>query len=192
MLALAVTFIILWGAIVAGRIARFGQRALDEPPAPASAIVVLGAGVDGHEPSPIFEARLRHGVELYRQGLAPYLLLTGGLGTEKKAAESEVGKTYAMAAGVPESAILIETVSETTFQNLQETDRLLDENGLDRKIILVSDPYHLQRAVVMAKRLKLEPQVSATPTTQFCTWKTRLPFLMRETYFLHHFLLFRQ
>lgn len=183
---------LVWIAFVAGRIAKFGGEALHSEPAPASAIVVLGAGVEGDRPSPIFEARLRHGIELHRRGLAPWLILTGGFGSEKRAAEAEVGRVYALAAGVPDSAILIETVSRTTFQNLKETDRLLDEHGLDRDLIIVSDPYHLRRAAMMASRLNLEVQSSATPSTQFRSWQTRLPFLLRETYFLHHFVVFRQ
>ncbi len=190
------TFVIVagmgWTGFVAWRIANFGAEALEREPEPAAAIVVLGAGVDGDQPSPIFEARLRHGVDLYRRGLAPWLILTGGFGSEKRAAEAEVGRAYALAAGVPESAILIETVSRTTFQNFQETDRLLDEHGLGRKLIVVSDPYHLRRSAMMASRLNLEVQSSATPSTQFRSWQTRLPFLLRETYFLHHFVVFRQ
>ena len=181
-----------WAGFIAWRIARFGNEALVAEPEPAAAIVVLGAGVEGEEPSPIFEARLRHGVDLHQRGLAPFLILTGGFGTETQASEAEVGKSYALAAGVPESAILIETVSKTTLQNLKETDRLLDENDLGRDLILVSDPYHLLRATRMAKSLGLETVASATPSTQFRTWQTKVPFLARETYFVHHHVVFRQ
>lgn len=181
-----------WTAFVAWRIAKFGEESLRAEPESATAILVLGAGVEGNQPSPIFEARLSHAVELHRRGLAPWLILTGGFGNEDQASESEIGKQYALAAGVPESSILIETVSRTTFQNLKETDRLLDEHGLGRDLIVVSDPYHLRRALMMAKRLQWDAQASATPTTRFRSWQTRLPFLLRETYFLHHFVVFRQ
>ncbi len=181
-----------WIAFVAWRIAKFGGEALQSEPEPASAIVVLGAGIEGDRPSPIFEARLRHGIELHRQGLAPWLILTGGFGSDKRAAEAEVGREYALAAGVPDSAILIETHSRTTLQNLKETDRLLDEHGLDRELIVVSDPYHLFRASRMAESLGLKTQASATPSTQFRSWQTKLPFLARETYFVHHHFFFRQ
>lgn len=181
-----------WAAFVAWRISKFGNEALAAEPQPAAAIVVLGAGVEGNDPSPIFEARLRHGVDLHQRGLAPFLILTGGFGSETQASEAEVGKRYTLAAGVPESAILIETVSKTTLQNLKETDRLLDENDLGRNLIIVSDPYHLFRATRMAKSLGLKTMASATPSTQFRTWRTKVPFLARETYFVHHHAVFRQ
>ena len=162
------------------------------PVRPVAAIVVLGAGIDGDRPSPVFEARIRHGIELYREGYAPLIVFTGGHGSKERRAEAEVARNYAISAGVPEAAILMETKSKTTLQNLEEAGRVLDAHGVDRQILIVSDPYHLLRAMWMAHRLGFAVFVSGTPYTEFRSWKTKGPFLLREIYFLHHYAVFRQ
>lgn len=179
---------LFWALAVAGKVVQFGG--IDQATAPVSAIVVLGAGVEKDRPSPVFEARIRHGIDLYRRGLAPVIVFTGGLGAGEKANESEVARAYALADGLPAGAILTETRSETTRQNLEEAGRVMDAAGLERRIILVSDPYHLLRASWMAKRLGFAVFTSPTPHTRFETWETKIPFLLREVYFLHHFAVF--
>ena len=157
---------------------------------PTEAIVVLGAGVEIDRPSPVFEARLRHAVDLYQAGSAPLLVFTGGIGTGDRLSEGEVGRQYALAAGVPPSAIRLETRSRTTYQNLEEAKRILDAEGIPRSIRIVSDPDHLLRATWMAHRLGLGAFHEATPHSRYRSWRTRLPFVAREVYFLHHFALF--
>lgn len=180
--------VIGWVALVAWMVETFGHSL--HFGRPTAALVVLGAGVDFDQPSPVFEARLRHAVALFHEGSAPYLILTGGTGEGDRLSEAEVGRDYALAAGVPPDAILIETRSRTTFQNLEETRRLLDDRGIVRSIRIVSDPPHLLRATWMAHRLGLGSFHEPTPFTRYQSWRTRLPFILREVYFLHHFALF--
>ena len=121
---------------------RFGQveRARKSP-----VIVVLGARVspDGTA-SAALRARVEKAVELYRQGLAPRLLFSGGVGTYPPA-EANAARAVALRLGVPESDCLIETDSHSTQENARFSARLLRTLGA-REAIVVSDPYHLLRA----------------------------------------------
>jgi len=156
--------------------------------APSDAIVVLGAAVGRNGPTPVFAARLDHGVALYKEGIAPKLVLTGGVGDGMLLSEAEVGRTYVVKQGVPASDVLIETRSRTTRENLSEAWAVMRSNGLETAV-LVSDPYHLRRAAEMAEDLDMVVLTSPTPTTAYRSWRTKLPFLAREVYFSHHYLL---
>lgn len=180
----ALSLRIIW---VGGYILAAGAR---DSASEADAIIVLGASIlrDG-EPSPVFAARLDHGIALYRQQIAPLLVMTGGVGEGAQLSESEVGRRYAIARKVPASAIAIEEISRTTRQNLVEAARILQERRAGDRVVLVSDPYHLYRAGQMAEDLGLQPLLSPTPHTRYRSVKTKLPFLLRELYFVHHYAL---
>ena len=149
--------------------------------------IVLGAAAYHTRPSPVFEERIRHAIDLYDRGLVKNIVFTGGFGVGAPHAESEVGRDYALRHGVPAQAIRIETVSRTTFENLKEARRVMRKNGLSTAI-LVSDPYHLKRAATMAHDLGINAVTSPTPTSRFRSWHARLLFLARETYFYHRYL----
>ncbi len=144
--------------------------------------IVLGAAVSNDRPTPVFQARLNHGIALHQQDVVEYLLFTGGIGAGDTQAESEVGATYAETQGVPAGDILIETTSKTTPQNLAEAQALMSASGLETAVI-VSDPLHLHRSQLIANALGMEAVTSATPTTRYRSWQTKLPFLLREIYF---------
>lgn len=172
----------LWLAGVAGYILWVGER---DQAAPADAIVVLGAAAYDAQPSPVFEARIEHGLALYREGYAKTLIFTGGYGGSRaRFSESQVARRYALRNGIPESAILIEARSRTTYDNLVEARRLMFEHNL-RRVIVVSDPLHMARALRLSRELGIDALGSPTPSTRFRSWRTRLEFLARETYFFH-------
>ncbi|MEZ0471173.1 YdcF family protein [Luteimonas salinilitoris] len=172
----------LWLAGVATYIIWAGER---DQAAPADAIIVLGAAAYDARPSPVFEQRILHGVHLYQRGLAGTLIFTGGYGgSGARFAESQVGRRYALRQGVPEDAILIETVSRTTQQNLTEAAALMRERELTRAI-LVSDPLHMARALRLARGEGIQALGSATPTSRFRSLEARWQFLLREVYFFH-------
>lgn len=172
----------LWLLGVAAYILWVGAR---DQAAPADAIIVLGAAAYDAKPSPVFEERIRHGIELYRRGLARRLIFTGGYGGGgARFSESQVARRYALREGVPEEAILIETVSRTTRSNLTEARRLLSEQGLHR-VIVVSDPLHMARALRLSRELGIDALGSPTPTSRFRSFGTRWPFLLQEIYFFH-------
>lgn len=165
-------------------ISRFGHM---DRAKPADCAVVLGAAVSGTNPSPVFEERIKHAVSLYQSGLVSKIVFTGGYGRNATHAESSVGADYAIRKGVQASAVLTETHSHTTLENLKEAKALMSANSLQTAII-VSDPLHLKRAAMMAEDLGISAVTSATPTSRYRTIKTQLGFLVREIYFYHHYL----
>ncbi|BAZ08998.1 hypothetical protein NIES4071_08040 [Calothrix sp. NIES-4071] len=146
----------------------------------ADAAIVLGAEVWQEEPSPVFRERINHAINLYKKGKVSSIIFTGGIGEDKDIAEATVGKRYAIARGVQESDILIETKSRTTLQNLKNAKKVASKQELS-KFIIVSDPLHLKRATLMARDLDMNAYPSATPTTRYQSTKSKLKFLMRET-----------
>ncbi|HEY5741174.1 MAG TPA: YdcF family protein [Terrimicrobiaceae bacterium] len=164
------------------------MRDLADYAANADCIVVLGAAIRGSSPTPVFEERIRHGVDLYRNGMAAKIVFTGGFGDGQKHSESSVAAAVAGRLGVPVASVLIEEKSRTTRQNLAEALEVMRQNGLHSAII-VSDPLHMKRAMMMAEDLGIEAFSSPTPTTRYRSFRARLVFLIREIYFFHHYLI---
>jgi len=179
--------LLLWLAGVAAWIVWVGQR---DQAGSGDVIIVLGAAAYDARPSPVFEERIRHGLDLYRKGHAPKLLFTGGYGTGARFAESQVARRYAVRQGIPEADILIEASSRTTLQNLLEARSLMRQHGLHRAII-VSDPLHMARALRLCRQLGIEAIGSPTPSTRFRTIQTQWRFLLQEVYFFHRDLVLR-
>jgi len=151
----------------------------------ADAIIVLGAAAYDAKPSPVFQERIRHGLDLYRAGYAPLLIFTGGYGgSGARFSESQVARRYALREGIPDDAILIETASRNTEQNLVEARRLMEQRGLHR-VIIVSDPLHMARALRLSRALGIEALGSSTPSTRFRSFHTSWRFLLQEVYFFH-------
>lgn len=142
--------------------------------------------MQGTAPSPVFAERIRHGIELYHAGFAPKLLFTGGVGDGLTHSESSVGRSVATQQAVPAGDILIEERSRTTQQNLSEAWSVMQKNGL-KSAIIVSDPLHMKRAMMMASGLGIDAVSSPTPTTRYRSLQTKLGFLVRELYFFHHY-----
>lgn len=146
--------------------------------------IVLGAAVIGDAPSPVFAARLDHAVTLYREGRAGRILVTGGRSPEDKRSEAAAGAAYLQARGVPAAAILIEDRSRTTRQNLANARAVLGK-GAGGRVLIVSDPLHLRRAMAMAAAEGFDAQPSPAPGTRYRSLSTQAPFLAREVWFLH-------
>lgn len=131
---------------------------------PADAIVVLGAAQYAGRPSPVLKARLDHAISLWKRGLARRLVLTGGLGTGDTISEAAVGRRYVMKAGVADSAILLENEGRTTSASLEAVAVIMAKERLERAI-LVSDPFHMLRLQIVAKRYGVESVTSPTRTS---------------------------
>lgn len=130
---------------------------------PAHAIVVLGAAQYDGKPSPVLRARVDHAIQLWRRGMAPLLIVTGGRGTGDTTTEAAVERRYALAHGVPDSAILLEPESRSTSESLRNVSAMLAPSR--REVILVSDPFHMLRLSILARRFGLRPRTSPTPTS---------------------------
>ncbi len=174
--------VLVWLLGVTAWIVWVGER---DQAAHADAIIVLGAAAYDAKPSPVFQERIRHGLDLYRAGYAPLLIFTGGYGGQgARFSESQVARRYALKQGVPDDAILIETASRNTVQNLVEAKRLMDQRGIHR-VIIVSDPLHMARALRLSQEMGIDALASSTPSTRFRSFHTSWRFLLQEIYYFH-------
>lgn len=130
----------------------------------SSAIVVLGAAQYVGRPSPVLRARLDHAIDLWRRGLAPKIIFTGGFGDRDTTSEAAVAENYAIEHGVPPRAIMIENSGRTTSASLEHVASLM-QGEPTRDVILVSDPFHMLRLSILARRLGLNPFTSPTRTS---------------------------
>lgn len=147
--------------ISAGLVVLWGAR---DRAARADAIVVLGAAQYAGRPSPVLRARLDHALELYRAGLAPRMIVTGGMGTGDTTSEAEVSARYVRARGVPDTAIMLEREGRTTTQSLRAVADMMHGRRL-QDAILVSDPFHMLRLRILAARLGVRVFTSPTRTS---------------------------
>ncbi|PIT20179.1 hypothetical protein BGI36_08290 [Snodgrassella communis] len=149
----------------------------------ADAAIVLGAAAWDKRPSPVFRERINHAIHLYRTSTVKKILFTGGSPKSGFMTEAAVGRRYAIRNGVDANDIIYENHSRDTWQNLVNAKAVADDNDLD-SFIIVSDPYHLARASLMAHDLGLNAQVSPTPTTRYSATQSKLRFLAQESYTL--------
>lgn len=157
---------------------------------PADAAVVLGAAVWGAEVSPVFRERINHGVDLYRKGKVKKLIFTGGRGNRGEPTESAAARRYALRLGVPAGDILTEEKSHTTYENILYAKELAEAKGV-RKVLIVSDPLHMKRAVTMARDLGLAADPSPTPSSRYRGLSSQAGLLARETFYYTGYLLSR-
>ena len=175
---LVATLLLVIG-FIAVSIYRYGNTSTDVR---ADAAIVLGAAVWGEQVSPVFRERINHAIDLYRQGKVRKIIFTGGQGNKDEATEAVAAREYAINSGIPEPDILIEESSHTTYENVLYAKQLADASGL-KKVLLVSDPLHMKRAVAMARSIGLDAYPSPTPTTRYQGWKSQMGSLAHETYY---------
>ncbi|MDQ3539664.1 MAG: YdcF family protein [Chloroflexota bacterium] len=145
------------------------------------AIVVLGAAQYNGRPSNVLSARLDHAFDLYEQGIAPTIVVTGGRAEGDTYTEAESGSMYLQERGVPDSAILMESEGTDTWTSMQGVADVLRDTDLHR-ILLVSDGFHLLRSELMARELGLEAYSSAAPNSPIRPWSgAELAYVIRET-----------
>lgn len=128
---------------------------------PADAIVVLGAAQYDGTPSPALQRRLDRALELYQDGLADEIVLTGSKQPNDRYTEAFSGFRYLAGLGVPESDLRIVDDGASTYESLAAARRVLRDEGADR-VLLVSDGYHNRRLQGIARELGMEPFVAPT------------------------------
>jgi len=114
----------------------------------ADAIVVFGAAEYSGRPSPVYRARLDHALELFKQGIAPVVITTGGSALDPRFSEGGVGRDYLMSHGIPERSLIAETQSANTAQSAKRVAVIMRANGM-HKCVAVSDAFHMFRVKQM-------------------------------------------
>ena len=130
----------------------------------ADCILVLGAGIraDG-SPSPMLQDRLNTGIELYQNNAAPKLLMSGDHG-RKKYNEVQTMKDIALDQGVPSEDVFMDHAGFSTYDSLYRARDVFQA----RKVIIVTQKYHLYRALYISRSLGLDAWgISADTRTEF-------------------------
>jgi uncharacterized SAM-binding protein YcdF (DUF218 family) len=177
-----VFLVILAGAITFLHIAwSVNHTGLRDRAQAADAIVILGARVEADgQAGPDLWVRTLHAVSLFQQGLAPYLICTGGYQGDRLSAAA-VARDLAIAQGVPADRILLADGSMTTREDAVRTRNLMVAHGW-HTALLVSHPLHLERARILFKAQGLDVYTSPTSTDlKAIPWQTRALLTARET-----------
>ncbi|CAM4208623.1 YdcF family protein [Paenibacillus tarimensis] len=148
-LAIVLLFVI-WVGYLLWIINRFDPGPVGES---YDAGIVLGASLWHDVPSPGLRERLDHALKLYEEGRFETFILTGGYGgVRSRLAEAEGMRNYLLERGVPESDILLETTSTSTYDNLLNSKAIMRENDIN-KVVIITHEFHSARAYDIARYL---------------------------------------
>ena len=131
---------------------------------PVGAIVVLGAAQYDGRPSPQLQARLDHALELWNLNLASYIVVTGGKQEGDRFTEAAASRKFLESSGVASDLIFEENSGTTTYASLLAVSQVANQLGIDR-VLIVSDPFHLLRAELIANEVGLSASSSATQSS---------------------------
>lgn len=130
---------------------------------PVDAIVVMGAAQYDGRPSPQLAARLDHVVDLWPQGFAPVVIVTGGNQPGDRFTEADASAAYLTERGVPPDAVILEGEGSTTYESLSNVAQQVDDSI--SSVLIVTDPYHALRSRLVAESVGLTAYVSPTPSS---------------------------
>ncbi len=141
----------------------------------ADAIVVLGAAIN----TPALYNRSLQGLKLYQQGSANVIVASGGRISDKDISEAGYIEKVIQANSAVRVPVILEDQSHDTYENLKNT---LAKIGKGKSIIIVSDDFHLARAVLMARREGFNPVYWSSPTPIYYDKSEMAFYYMREVF----------
>jgi uncharacterized SAM-binding protein YcdF (DUF218 family) len=162
--AAALLIVAIWSSFVVA-IIDAGHR---DQAGQADAIIVLGAAQYEGRPSPVLRARLDHAASLWTRGLAPRMIVTGGRGVGDTTSEAAVGMRNLVQRGDPVTTNSMDTEGLTTSQSMVAARRFLEAKS-HPTVLIVSDPFHMLRLAILARRLHMIPLLSPTRTSPIST-----------------------
>lgn len=113
-------------------------------------ILILGAGIWGDKPSPMLQDRLDEGIKLYKEGIASKIIMSGDHGREEYD-EVNIMKEYAIEQGVPSEDIFMDHAGFSTYESIYRAKEIFDADN----IVIVTQEYHLYRALYIADKLNI-------------------------------------
>jgi uncharacterized SAM-binding protein YcdF (DUF218 family) len=145
----------------------------------ADAIVVFGAAEYSGRPSPVLRLRLDHAFDLYRAGLAPVIITTGGAAADPSFSEGGVGHDYLMRRGVPDSSLIAETQGSDTAQSAERIAVIMRTNQM-HSCLAVSDAYHVFRIRKLLEHEGLKVYIAPRLDSKPHSWWQRGEAILRE------------
>lgn len=170
--------VIIVGYVAAVYIGIVRQSGKDESRA-ADAIVVFGAAEYVGRPSPVFKARLDHAADLYRKGLAPIVITTGGAGGDPRFNEGEVGREYLKSLGIADDHLIAETQSADTAESARRVSTIMHANHMNT-CLAVSDAYHIFRIKQMLGREGVIAYGAPRPNSKLQSFAKRNEAILHE------------
>jgi uncharacterized SAM-binding protein YcdF (DUF218 family) len=167
--------------VVGGTGFRVWQVARGDDRTTSDVVLVLGAAQYAGTPSKVLAARLEHALNLYEEGVAPYIVTTGGNRPGDTHTEASAGVGWLVEHGVPEDRVIAVGEGNDTLGSLEAAADAIHERGW-QSVVIVSDPWHSLRARTMAADMGLDARTSPThsgPIVQ--TRQTQIRYIVYET-----------
>jgi len=147
---------------------------------PVDAIIVMGAAQFNGRPSAVLRARLETTYRVWRDGVAPLIIVTGGKMPGDAFTESEASRNYLVDLGVPEAAIILENEGRNSEESLGGVAQIAREQDIEW-VLIVSDGFHLFRSKMIAEGLGLEALGVPVDESPIEPWSaTELDYVVRE------------
>lgn len=131
-------------------------------------IIILGSGLIGDKVPPLLKSRLDKGSEIYKKQLEKgnlvKIIVSGGQGPDELVSEASAMKKYLISQNIPNSDILVEDKSTTTFENMLFSKKIMDVRNKKYACIFVTNNYHVFRASIFARKAKLKANGIGSPT----------------------------
>ena len=144
-------------------------------------IVILGAGIWGDKPSPMLEHRLIEGIKLYQNSVSDKIIMSGDHG-KKEYDEVNIMKQFAIEEGIPSENIFMDHAGVSTYESIYRAKEIFQA----RKIVIVTQEYHLYRALYIANKLGLEAYGAGADPRQYvgATYRELREILARDKDFI--------
>lgn len=146
-------------------------------PKKSDTIIVLGAQLWGDKPAPMLQYRLNKALELYNDGYAPTIIVSGARGDDELITEALAMKIYLIEKGVPEDIIFEEDNSYSTYENLYYSNKIMQDNEL-KSAIIVTNNFHVHRSLMIANRLNIN--ASGGPSKNYPNLALNIRYYTRE------------
>lgn len=151
---------LVWCGVLSVRMA----SAMGAEPGEPATLIVLGCRVEGDQPSVALGRRIDTAADYLLAHPDVQVVVSGGQGSDELVSEAEAMRRVLVDRGVAEERILVEDRSTSTLENLTYSKELLAERGLGTSVIVVSEGYHMYRALSVAERVGLDAEGLAAPS----------------------------
>ena len=146
----------------------------ERPIQKTDAVIVLGAAIN----TPALNNRSLEALELYEKGKTDILVLSGGRISDKDISEAGYMKKVIEKNSKQSVKVVLEENSHTTFENIQNSRKLIPNA---KSVVVVSDKYHLARAVILAKRFGFDEVYWSAPSSSYYPREELYYHYFRET-----------